>query len=127
MSFMLEAGRTDREALRTILVAEGCERFLPSPYQVAIPEFLYRLETRGEEWHRVLAHPVPIRAALAFSSAASLSAQRLADFAEHIDLRRALLPHPRPPPLPLVVAVVVVAPTLPAFAPPLFPSSRGLG
>src|SRR3546814_15254912 len=106
MSFMLEAGRTDREALRTILVAEGCERFLPSPYQVAIPEFLYRLETRGEEWHRVLADWVPIREALAFSSAASLSAKRLADLADDIDRRSAILRTARTAALPFVFAEI---------------------
>src|SRR3546814_13832525 len=92
MSFMLEAGRTDREALRTILVAEGCERFLPSPYQVAIPEFLYRLETRGEEWHRVLADWVQIREALACSSAARLSDKRLDDLADAIARLSDLIP-----------------------------------
>src|SRR3546814_19748655 len=119
MSFMLEAGRTDREALRTILVAEGCERFLPSPYQVAIPEFLYRLETRGEEWNRVLADSVPIREALPFSSAASLSATRLADLADAIDRRRALLHTARTPPFPSVFPFL-------SRSPPPLPSSAHL-
>lgn len=127
MSFMLEAGRTDREALRTILLAEGRERFVPSPYQVAIPEFLYRLETRGEEWHHVLADWVPIREALAFSSAASLSAKRLADLADDIDRRSAILRTARTAALPFVFAVVFVSATLYAFGAYLFPEFEGIG
>ncbi len=127
MGFMLGAGHSETEALRSILLAEGREGRVPSAVQVALPEFLYRLDARGEDWQRILADWVPGREALAFATGAALTPKRLEDLARDIDRRAALLRSARAAALPFAFAVVFVAATLYGLGAYLFPEFERIG
>lgn len=127
MGFLIGSGKSEIDALKSILLAEGREGAVPSAYQVAVPEFIYRKDSRGEEWRQILVDWVPTREALAFSSGAALSEQRLADLADDIDRRAAILRSARSAVLPFGFAIVFVAATLYGLGAYLFPEFDRLG
>jgi len=127
LGFLLGSGQGEMDALRSMLLSEGREGLLPSTWQVAIPEFLYRLDSSGESWDRILSDWVPTREALAFSSGAALSAKRLEDLADDIDRRAAIMCSARSAALPLGFAVLFVAATLYGLGAYLFPEFERIG
>lgn len=127
MGFLLGSGQGEMDALRSILLSEGREGPLPSTLQVAIPEFIYRLDARGEAWHAILAEWVPTREALAFSSGAALTPKRLEDLADDIDRRATILRSARSAVLPLGFAVLFVTATLYGLGAYLFPEFERIG